>query len=102
MTDDDLWVTEKRLKTPSDADCWIDGMVLGARLEAAGHSVEAMSFFYPMYLCPSCGNKRCPKATWHENECTHSNEPMQPGSHYGGLTPEQTAALMDQITKETT
>jgi len=35
-----------------------------------------------MILCPSCGNKRCPKATFHGNECTGSNEPGQPGSNY--------------------
>lgn len=35
-----------------------------------------------MALCSKCGNKRCPKATDHENECTNSNEPGQPGSAY--------------------
>ncbi len=35
-----------------------------------------------MILCPTCGNKRCPKATDHRNECTVSNEPGQPGSRY--------------------
>ena len=35
-----------------------------------------------MRLCPSCGNKRCPKATDHRNECTNSNEPNQEGSIY--------------------
>jgi hypothetical protein len=35
-----------------------------------------------MRLCPSCGNKRCPKATDHNNECTDSNEPNQEGSIY--------------------
>lgn len=35
-----------------------------------------------MVLCPSCGNKRCPKATNHTNECTNSNEPNQLGSIY--------------------
>jgi hypothetical protein len=35
-----------------------------------------------MRLCPSCGNKRCPKATNHLNECTNSNEPKQAGSIY--------------------
>lgn len=33
-----------------------------------------------MILCPKCGNKRCPKATHHDNACTNSNEPGQPGS----------------------
>ncbi|GEM_PF-753832 len=35
-----------------------------------------------MILCPVCGNKRCPKANDHRNECTGSNEPGQPGSAY--------------------
>jgi hypothetical protein len=35
-----------------------------------------------MILCPDCGNKRCPKATHHDNTCTNSNEPNQPGSCY--------------------
>ena len=33
-------------------------------------------------LCPECGNKRCPKATDHNNACTNSNEPGQEGSRY--------------------
>lgn len=35
-----------------------------------------------MILCPTCGNKRCPKATDHRLECTGSNEPGQKGSVY--------------------
>lgn len=35
-----------------------------------------------MILCPICGNKRCPKASDHRNECTESNEPNQAGSIY--------------------
>ena len=33
-------------------------------------------------VCPDCGNKRCPKATSHDNACTGSNEPGQKGSRY--------------------
>jgi Zn finger protein HypA/HybF involved in hydrogenase expression len=33
-------------------------------------------------VCPECGNKRCPRATNHELECTGSNEPNQEGSIY--------------------
>jgi prolyl-tRNA synthetase len=36
-----------------------------------------------MLLCPKCGNKRCPKASDHNLECTNSNEPGQAGSVYG-------------------
>lgn len=35
-----------------------------------------------MILCPTCGNKRCPHANHHDNGCTGSNEPDQPGSAY--------------------
>jgi len=34
-------------------------------------------------VCPECGNKRCPKATDHNLNCTNSNEPGQNGSRYG-------------------
>lgn len=33
-------------------------------------------------VCPTCGNKRCPHATHHKNECTNSNAVGQPGSSY--------------------
>jgi hypothetical protein len=36
-----------------------------------------------MIVCPDCGNKRCPKASYHDHDCTRSNEPGQPGSVYG-------------------
>lgn len=36
----------------------------------------------PMYLCPKCGNKRCPGAADHRRECSGSNAPGQPGSLY--------------------
>ena len=32
-----------------------------------------------MILCPKCGNKRCPHANSHENQCSGSNEPGQVG-----------------------
>ncbi len=35
-----------------------------------------------MILCPDCGNKRCPKASDHRNECTSSNDTGQAGSIY--------------------
>ena len=35
-----------------------------------------------MILCQICGNKRCPHATNHNNECTNSNEPGQKGSSW--------------------
>jgi len=35
-----------------------------------------------MVLCPTCGNKRCPRANNHRHDCSGSNEPGQPGSAY--------------------
>jgi hypothetical protein len=35
-----------------------------------------------MFLCETCGNKRCPHAADHRLACTGSNEPGQPGSLY--------------------
>ncbi len=33
-------------------------------------------------VCPECGNKRCPKANYHRNTCSGSNESGQDGSAY--------------------
>jgi hypothetical protein len=35
-----------------------------------------------MFLCETCGNKRCPHAADHRLNCTRSNAPGQPGSLY--------------------
>ncbi len=40
-----------------------------------------------MALCPTCGNKRCPRANDHRHACTGSNEPGQPGSAYPAALP---------------
>jgi len=53
-----------------------------------GVTVEAgFGFVLPasstrMILCPTCGNKRCPRASDHRLACTGSNEVGQPGSVY--------------------
>ena len=51
------------------------------------HTCRPIDYLDPesvyMRLCPLCGNKRCPKATDHNNECTDSNESGQIGSIYG-------------------
>jgi len=33
-------------------------------------------------VCEKCGNKRCPHANDHVNECTNSNDVGQDGSRY--------------------
>ena len=53
-------------------DCWCEQCHAGYELMASAR----------MFLCPDCGNKRCPRATSHQNACTGSNEPGQEGSSY--------------------
>lgn len=58
-----------------------------ARLQAAkriGLTGADLLFARPMgmVVCPTCGNKRCPKASDHRLACTASNEPGQKGSIY--------------------
>ena len=38
-------------------------------------------------VCPDCGNKRCPKANDHRNDCTGSNEVGQNGSSWEHVKP---------------
>lgn len=40
-----------------------------------------------MIVCVECGNKRCPRALHHSNDCTNSNEPDQPESRYSKIEP---------------
>lgn len=43
------------------------------------------NLMYPFIVCAHCGNKRCPAAQSHVNDCTGSNKSGQPGSvRYGG------------------
>lgn len=58
------------------AACWCarcDNECRNAKLDADGDFASWFSRF--MIVCPDCGNKRCPKATYHGNTCTKSNEP---------------------------
>lgn len=43
---------------------------------------DGLGLGMPMCVCSDCGNKRCPKATHHDNECSGSNRPGQEGSRY--------------------
>jgi hypothetical protein len=49
-----------------------------------------------MFLCPECGNKRCPRASDHREACTGSNDPGQAGSIYG-VSPGPNRRLFDFI-----
>ena len=51
-----------------------------AELDATGDTLAYLCRY--MVLCPTCGNKRCPKATHHGYECSGSNTPGQTGSWY--------------------
>ncbi len=45
---------------------------------------DPMGFMKRRFIvCPQCGNKRCPRASAHWQECTDSNEVGQVGSFYG-------------------
>ena len=50
-----------------------------------------------MILCPTCGNKRCPRATSHRLECSGSNAPGQPGSRYGGRAPRHVHLRIEEV-----
>lgn len=64
-----------------------------AEEEAAGADfLDRIYILGRMFLCPFCGNKRCPKATDHRLDCTRSNDPGQPGSAYENMpAPEATS-----------
>ncbi len=51
-----------------------------------------------MILCQICGNKRCPHATDHRNECTGSNVPGQDGSTYAECKPHNAATTVAKPT----
>lgn len=93
--DDDVFVIERlrevrrrlRLETASEGRIPTAGPQddCGACYECLKDKTNELGIDIPstrMILCPVCGNKRCPMATWHWNACTGSNEPGQPGSRY--------------------
>lgn len=57
---------------------------LRAAAQAGYEWASPLAGFAPstMIVCALCDNKRCPHANHHDNECTWSNEPNQPGSAY--------------------
>lgn len=62
----------------TEYNCWCYNCLDGL-LDPVTMLPPTMTMFI---ICPSCGNKRCPRATYHELECTNSNESGQPGSRY--------------------
>lgn len=51
--------------------------------EASCLCCECQPFFESFRVCQECGNKRCPRNFFHENDCTGSNEPGRVGSADG-------------------
>jgi hypothetical protein len=76
MTTMDCWCYEcrKDIPVPASEDFWRE---FGGRVITEGQC--------RMFLCPDCGNKRCPRATDHREACSGSNEPEQAGSRYGTM-----------------
>lgn len=71
---------------PGMAGCGkCEGVRLAARVAETGNWYDGL--LTGMMCCPECGNKRCPRAAWHANACTGSNEPGQPGSSYPAIRP---------------
>lgn len=58
------------------ADCWCHKCHEGEIVDGVPYASTRM------IVCPDCGNKRCPHANDHRNQCTHSNAAGQPGSAY--------------------
>ena len=50
-----------------------------------------------MALCPTCGNKRCPAAANHDNACSGSNDPGQPGSNYPAIDPNAPKVSIEEL-----
>ena len=70
---------------PGAAGCQVcDQKRLDALVAKTGDWTQG---FGGMIVCKGCGNKRCPKATWHKNKCTGSNEPNQQGRSYQQAKP---------------
>ncbi|WP_196208864.1 hypothetical protein [Citrobacter sp. Res13-Sevr-PEB04-36] len=46
-------------------------------------------------VCPDCGNKRCPHANDHRNDCTGSNEPGQEGSAYPAAPQQEVKSALE-------
>lgn len=56
-------------------------------------------FGYRFIVCPKCGNKRCPKASAHWQDCSGSNDDGQPRSFYGPRESWPTAAQAPGVAK---
>ena len=62
--------------------CWCYNCLSQVYDEVDGEKLPYPITSYTFIVCPKCGNKRCPRATDHNLECTESNESGQEGSRY--------------------
>ena len=78
-----------------EADC---NACANEQLEAAGGWANTVGAFmgHPA-VYSKCGNKRCPCAAHHDNECTGSNEPGQPGSMYPAFDPNRKPLTFEEL-----
>jgi hypothetical protein len=64
--------------------CWEEKH--GEKAKALGDEEHGYTLMNPLgmpfIVCPTCGNKRCPRATDHRENCSGSNKPGQEGSIY--------------------
>lgn len=83
------WVLTNSPHADPKLDPWVQLMEL-EKIEPGncGRCWKCLTNHNFYILCVDCGNKRCPKATDHDNACSGSNEPEQEGSVYGGLGPD--------------
>lgn len=56
----------------------------------------------PFIVCSDCGNKRCPKAIWHGNDCTNSNgtgqKAISPDAVYRSeISDQRVKALIEEV-----
>ena len=68
-------------KMLTEACCWTCDKARRKGLDMM-QQINRFGYLGGMIVCPTCGNKRCPKASWHKNQCSGSNEPGQEGSIY--------------------
>lgn len=76
---------------------WADCRACAAEEIRAGAPPFDLSV-HRMFVCPRCGNKRCPKADNHRFACTNNNEPDQKGtimSMWGETSDDFTARTGD-------
>lgn len=81
----------------SDCYCWEcrkDNIVF--KLDHGKNKMTITEGMNRIFLCPECGNKRCPRATSHREHCSGSNEPGQLGSRYG-IYPNPNKRLFDFV-----